>query len=99
MNERICSDLVSFNCTTAFSTGLPDASVTSPWTERVFASSFERLSWASSPQLRTAAIKHTDAARLWGRLVTCAPIGNRRKLRGLPTRAQDAILPHNQTDP
>ena len=25
--------------------------------------------------------------------------GNRRKLRGLTTRAQDAILPYNQTDP
>jgi hypothetical protein len=36
---------------------------------------------------------------VWGRLVTCAPIANRRKKRGLPTRAQDAILPHNQTDP
>jgi hypothetical protein len=33
------------------------------------------------------------------RLVTCAPIGNRRKLRALTTRAQDAILPHKRTDP
>ncbi len=36
---------------------------------------------------------------VWGRLATCAPIANRRKLRGLPTRAQDSILPHHQTDP
>ncbi len=41
---------------------------------------------------------------VWGRLVTlvtCAPIANRRRPRGLSTvinRAQDAILPHNQTD-
>ena len=28
---------------------------------------------------------------MWGRLLTCAPIGNRRKLRGLPARAQDGI--------
>src|ERR1700690_451579 len=36
--------------------------------------------------------------QLWGRLLTCAPIGNRRRLRGLTTRAQDVILPDNQTD-
>ena len=34
-------------------------------------------------------------AALWGRLLTCAPIGNRRNERGLATRAQDGILPHN----
>jgi hypothetical protein len=36
---------------------------------------------------------------VWGRLLTlltCAPIANRRKQRGLATRAQDNILPHNQ---
>jgi hypothetical protein len=27
-------------------------------------------------------------------LITCALIGNRRKVRGLTTRAQDIILPH-----
>jgi hypothetical protein len=32
-------------------------------------------------------------------LLTCAPIANPRKQRGLATRAQDNILPHNQTDP
>jgi hypothetical protein len=33
---------------------------------------------------------------MWGRLETCAPIGNRRKLRGLTTHAQEAILPHTK---
>jgi hypothetical protein len=37
----------------------------------------------------------TVSFELWGRLETCAPIANRRKLRGLTTRAQDGILPHN----
>jgi hypothetical protein len=37
--------------------------------------------------------------RVWGRLLTGAPICNGRNLRGLPTRAQDAMLPHNETDP
>jgi hypothetical protein len=31
---------------------------------------------------------------MWGRLLTCAPIANRRKPGGLATRAQDDILPH-----
>jgi hypothetical protein len=31
---------------------------------------------------------------MWGRLLICAPIANRRKRRGLATRAQDGILPH-----
>jgi hypothetical protein len=34
---------------------------------------------------------------MWGRLLTCAPIANRGKQRGLETRAQDGILPHNRT--
>jgi hypothetical protein len=33
---------------------------------------------------------------MWGRLLTCAPIANRRKWRGLANRAQDDILPHYQ---
>ena len=41
--------------------------------------------------------------RMWGSLQSCAPIANlianRRKRPGLPTRAQDGILPHTQNDP
>jgi hypothetical protein len=36
--------------------------------------------------------KVTAAFSVWGRLLTCAPIVNRRKQRGLTTRAQDNIL-------
>jgi hypothetical protein len=40
---------------------------------------------------------------MWGSLQSCAPIANlianRRKRPGLPTRAQDGILPHTQNDP
>jgi hypothetical protein len=31
---------------------------------------------------------------MWGRLPTCAPIGNRRKLGRVSNPPQDAILPH-----
>jgi hypothetical protein len=31
------------------------------------------------------------SSRVWCRLVTCAPIGNRRQLRGPKARAQDSI--------
>ena len=34
-------------------------------------------------------------ARLWGRMVSCAPIANRRKLGRLTIGPLDTILPHN----
>src|ERR1017187_2662338 len=36
---------------------------------------------------------------LWGRLLTCAPIANRRKPGRVGNPPQDGILPHSQTDP
>jgi hypothetical protein len=39
------------------------------------------------------------ANRFFTRLAVAQCFGNRRKQRGLTTRAQDAILPYNQTDP
>jgi hypothetical protein len=33
---------------------------------------------------------------MWGRLATCAPIDNRRKLKRVNNPPQDAILPHKQ---
>ena len=65
MNDRIWSDLVSFNCTTALGTGWPDASVTTPFTDRVaMLSSLERRSWPDSPHDRRAVIKQTQEAGL-----------------------------------
>src|ERR1022692_597245 len=36
---------------------------------------------------------------LWGRLLTCAPIANRRKPGRVGNPPENGILPHSQTDP
>jgi dipeptidyl aminopeptidase/acylaminoacyl peptidase len=45
------------------------------------------------------ALKASLRVCLWGRMVSCAPIGNRRKVGRLTIGPQDTILPHNQIDP
>jgi hypothetical protein len=35
---------------------------------------------------------------MWGGLLTCAPIDNRREKSAVDNRAQDDILPHSRTE-
>jgi hypothetical protein len=46
-----------------------------------------------------AAKNRRTSGEVWGRVVSCAPIGHRRKVGRLTIGPQVANLPHNQIDP